>query len=437
VYERGSERRDPARATAWVLRRRRLRAVTAAGLVDSLGLSVGWTLFNLYAVHTQGLTAVGTYNAALFTGVALSAPATGWLSSRLGGRRLLRSTAALEAALRVASFVLLIEGAPVGIVALCITAVGMTAWTGYAGMRAEIAAADRRAGALAWYLGAIASIEGIGAAAAALLPLSLAALRSPGALAAVLVVYAGVLIPTVVVAGSSEVERAVERVSLRSMTRHARAIAGGFAVMFLASGPVFLAVGLAAELHGRTAVAYAALAFLAGSLLAPRLATLLERRRLPSPFLWPALGALVAGGWIAAPWSVGGLVLAQFVAGLALPALEGTIDASVAGRESGGRVTAGLAWGAAARAIGTAAAVSVAPALFDAGGVTLVCIGMSASCVAAACVGGLGAVRRRARRGTIRERLERVLYDHDPTDPGASRSPAIPLAALTLSGPPS
>jgi hypothetical protein len=401
VHGHGSERRVPSAAAAWVLGRRRLRAVTAAGLVDSLGLSVGWTLFNLYAVHTQGLSAVGTYNGALFTGVALSAPATGWLSSRLGGRRLLRTTASVEAALRVASFVLLIEGAPVGLVALAVTAVGMTAWTGYAGMRAEIAAADRRAGALAWYLGAIASVEGIGAAGAALLPLSLAALRSPAALAAILALYAGVLIPTFVVAGGSKVVRAVERVSLRSMTRHSRAIAGGFAVMLLASGPTFLAVGLAAKLHGRTAVAYSALAFLGGSLLAPRLATLLERHRVPAPFLWPALGALVAGGWIAAPWSVGGLVLAQFVAGLALPALEGTIDAAVAGRESSGRVTAGLAWAAAARAIGTAAAVSVAPALFNAGGVTLVCICMAASCAAAAVVGGVAAARRRAQRGKI------------------------------------
>ena len=60
--------------------------------------------------------------------------------------------------------------------------------------------------------------------------------------------------------------------TLRWPARHARAIAGGFTVMLLASGPTFLVVGLAAKLHGRTSVAYAALAFLAVSLLAPRLA---------------------------------------------------------------------------------------------------------------------------------------------------------------------
>jgi hypothetical protein len=339
-------------------------AVTAAGLIDSFGLSVGWTFFNLYALHTQGLAAVGAYNGALFTGVALSAPATGWLSSRLCGRRLLRTTALVEAALRVGSFALLVAGAPRSLVALAVTAMGMTAWTGYAGMRSEIAAADRRAGALAWYLGAIASIEGIGAAVAALAPVSISALERTGTLAAILVLYAGVLVPTFVVAGGSRVERALEPVRLRSMARHARAIAGGFGVMLVASAPALLAVGLAAKLHGRTAVAWSALAFLAGSFLAPRLATALEHRRVPAPVLWPALGVVFAGGWILAPWSVAGLVVAQFAAGVALPALEGTVDAAVAGREDGGRVTAGLAWAGAARAVGTAVAVSIAPSLF-------------------------------------------------------------------------
>jgi len=387
VRERGEEHRAPTTPAAWVARRRRLRAVTASGLVDSLGLSIGWTFFNLYALHTQGLTAVGAYNGALFTGVALSAPVTGWLSSRLSGRRLLRATAVVEAVLRIGSFVLLVEGAPTGVVAIAVTAVGMTAWTGYAAMRSEIASADRRAGALAWYLGAIASIEGLGAAGAALLPVSIGALRGGAALLAVLVLYAGVLVPTFVVAGGSEVERAVEPVGLRSMTRHSRAIAGGFAVMLLCSGPTFLAVGLAAKLHGRSAVAYSALAFLAGSLLAPRLATLLERRRVPAVVLWPALGVAVAGGWIAAASSIAGLVVAQLLAGLTLPALEGTIDSAIAGWEHGGRVTAGLAWSGASRALGTAAAVSVAPALFDSGGIALVCLCMAAACAAVALAG--------------------------------------------------
>ena len=40
--------------------------------------------------------------------------------------------------------------------------------------------------------------------------------------------------------------------------------------MALASGPTFLSVGLAVELHGRFWVAAAAVAFTVGSLAAPR-----------------------------------------------------------------------------------------------------------------------------------------------------------------------
>jgi hypothetical protein len=195
------------------------------------------------------------------------------------------------------------------------------------------------------------------------------------------------------------------------MARHARAIAGGFAVMLLASGPAFLAVGLSAKLHGRTAVAWSALAFLAGSLLASGVATRLEGRRLPAPVLWPGLGAVVAGGWILAPAGIFGLIVAQFVAGMALPALEGTIDSAVAGREHGGRVTAGLAWSGASRALGTAAAVSVAPTLFDEVGVSTACLAMAVVCGASALVGSVvfGARVTKLQRGnTARSPATRV-----------------------------
>jgi hypothetical protein len=89
-----------------------------------------------------------------------------------------------------------------------------------------------------------------------------------------------------------------------------------------------------------------------------------------------------------------GLVVAQLAAGAALPALEGTIDAAVAGRERSGRVTAGLAWSGASRALGTAAAVSIAPTLFDALGVSATCACLAAAGGAAACVGAFVLARR-------------------------------------------
>jgi hypothetical protein len=69
-------------------------------------------------------------------------------------------------------------------------------------------------------------------------------------------------------------------------------------------------------------------------------------------------------------------------------------------------VTAGLAWAGASRALGTAAAVTVAPALFDAAGVSLVCLCMAASCAVAACVGGVVVAIRRRRRGRLAESLD-------------------------------
>jgi hypothetical protein len=112
-------------------------------------------------------------------------------------------------------------------------------------------------------------------------------------------------------------------------------------------------------------------------------------------------------------------VVAQFVAGAALPALEGTIDSAVAGREHGGRVTAGLAWAGASRALGTAGAVTVAPTLFDRLGVSLTCLCLAITCVAAALVGGIVAIRRLNRR-RLRSRIERVLFDAATVSAGRS-----------------
>ncbi len=53
----------------------RLRSLIAAGLVDAFGLSLGWTLFILYAAEAQGVAAAGVYGAAMLAGFALSAPA--------------------------------------------------------------------------------------------------------------------------------------------------------------------------------------------------------------------------------------------------------------------------------------------------------------------------------------------------------------------------
>jgi hypothetical protein len=59
----------------------------AAGCIDSFGLAFGWTVFNLEAVYRYGLAAAALFNAAMLVGVALSAPASGQLTSRFAGER--------------------------------------------------------------------------------------------------------------------------------------------------------------------------------------------------------------------------------------------------------------------------------------------------------------------------------------------------------------
>ena len=142
----------------------------AAGLVDSFCLSMAWTVVVLEVTRRHGLLAAGLCSTAMLVGVALSAPIATWMAHHLDGRRLLRVAGLIEAAMRISVFVLLATGASVWLIALCITAMNVVAWTGYAGMRAEVAAVTDGAGGLTWYGTIVAAVEAIGIAAGAMLP---------------------------------------------------------------------------------------------------------------------------------------------------------------------------------------------------------------------------------------------------------------------------
>ncbi|HEV2921100.1 MAG TPA: hypothetical protein VG673_17935 [Actinomycetota bacterium] len=148
-------------------------------------------------------------------------------------------------------------------------------------------------------------------------------------------------------------------------------LASGGLVMLLGSGPTLLAVGLAAELHGTRWVAGSALAFAAGSLLAPLSVARLERRALPPAVAWPALGVGMVAGWAFAAWRPAALLAAQFLSGMCMSALEGDMDARVAATNASPRgVTASLASAAALRAFGSAAAVALAPRIISEAGIS-------------------------------------------------------------------
>lgn len=371
----------------------RFRRLLAVGLVDSFGLALGWTVFSLALLAERGLGAVGVVNAAMLVGVALSAPVTAALSARWDGRPLLRRASLCESALRLATFGLFLAGAPLAVLAAAAALSHVLAWTGFAVTRAEVAAAVRvgsfgGAATMTTYLVGIAAVEALGAAGAALLP-------TPRGLVllAVVVVYSSSVLPTAVLARAAVTRRAPRR-RLAVPDGAAPFLLGGAGVMLLASGPTLLSVALAAQLHGRGAVAPAAVAFTVGSLLAPFGTARVARSSLSPGLVGTLWGVGMIAGWALAPLSLVGLLAAQLLSGLSMTALEGTMDARVA-EDGPATATAGLAWTAAARALGGAAAAAGAPALIAASS-----LGALSGVVTVLLTGGLALSLTRRHRAT-------------------------------------
>jgi hypothetical protein len=373
--------------------RGRVRELLAAALVDSFGLALGWTLFTLLALERAGLSAAALYNAAMFVGVMLSAPATGWLAGRLSGRALIAGAAIVEMALRVLTLVGLLAGWPVPVLAAGVVAMYVAAWAGYAGMRAEVAAVDGRSTAMTRYAMCVAALEAAGAGMAALLP------AGDGlAIAGVAAIYAGGLVPTLISARRARVPSTRTAVGPAASTRprprmavalrpQVAPLAAGALVMLVASGPTLLSVALAADLYGPASVFGAAVAFGAGSLLSAPVVRIVSSR-VPAAVAWPLWGMGMLAGWVVAPYHVAGLLLAQLLAGISLTAFEGVMDARIARDARHGTVTAMLAWSASVRAMGSAVAVRMVPimvaapavgALSAAGASTLVLVALVAA----------------------------------------------------------
>jgi hypothetical protein len=367
--------------------RQRLRGLRAAGLIDSSGLAFGWTVFTLAVTVRQGLSAAAAYQAAMLIGVALSAPFTRWVTSRLGGRELLRGLAMCEAVCRASCLILLLVGTPSPLLAAVVIVMNVFAWTGYAAMRAEVNAVETGSVSLTRYALSIAGSEALAAAVAACLVNP----RHQGALLLTIPLYTLALIPQWWAAGGSRVARHSstpddEVSSPQSSSRPAegglvgglaflrrwpggRASIGGGTIMLIAGGPVLLANVLAFERYGRRGVVISALSFTVGSLLSPHVSGWLEqldpsRRNVLRPtVLWPVLGGLVVGGWMVAEANVAGLMLAQILAGTALMTFEGTMDDHCVRIESRSGTTTRLSGASSSRALGGAVAVFMVPAV--------------------------------------------------------------------------
>jgi hypothetical protein len=377
----------------------RLHELLLAGVADSFGMALGWTVLVLLAVSRGGLAEAALYNAAMLAGVVLSAPVTGWLARRLSGRALLRGAAGLEMLLRVGVLAGLIAGLPSALIAACVVVMNVAAWAGFAGMRAEVTAVAPGARAMTRYALCIAAVEAAGTGLGALLPVGPGGYPTGAMLVAVYVLYAGALLPTLVSARRARITPhraaparpagapAAGRGDLTagpaaSAAGRARATVGrarsagprrpavsprllvaGGGVMLLASGPTLLAVPLTTELHGRAWVAGTAVAFSLGCLLSTAAIAVAGRVRLPAVLRWGLWGMGMLAGWTVAPLHAVWVLFAQFLAGLSQTAFEGDMDARAAAEAPPDGVTTALAYSASVRALGGAVAVRALPVL--------------------------------------------------------------------------
>jgi hypothetical protein len=412
--QRGHHRAGPG----GLRRAGRLPELLVSGVIDSFGMALGWTVLVLLAVARGGLAEAALYNAAMLGGVVLSAPVTGWLSRRLTGRTLLRGAAGVEFVLRLAVLYGLIAGASQWLVAAGIVVMHVAAWAGFAGMRAEVNAVDASPRSMTRYALSIAAVEAAGTGLAAFLPVGPDGIPTGWLLVAVFVLYSGSLLPTFLsarraritpfagdrrllnpaTAGYGVTRPAVSFPALSSSAPPTRApvtrrrfavsprllFAGG-AIMLLSSGPTLLAVPLTTELHGRTWVAGAAVAFSIGCLLSTIAVDVVGRTKLPAVLRWSVWGLGMLIGWIVAPVHAAAVLFAQFLAGLSQTAFEGDMDARVAEEAPPEGVTTALAYSASTRALGGSVAVRVLPML-----VTAQAIGTAVS--AAALILGVAAL---------------------------------------------
>ena len=335
--------------------------ILGAGLIDSTGLALGWTVFLLVVTRERGLTQAALLTSATLIGMALSAPFSAWLAPRVSPRHLLQWLAVAEGAGRLSLFVLLWKDASTLAMGPVVVVVNVLAWTAYAAMRSEISRADGGTDAGRWltlYSAGIAASEAIAAGGASLL------IARPSALIMLVIcaVYTMSLLPQWWAGSRADPARHRESARLLRIAPLLAPCAVGAGVFLIAGGPALLATALAFELHGSFGVVVSTVAFTAGSLGSARLQSLVARSSSMSAAV-SLLGAAMAGCWAISDRGLIALALAQVCVGLTQCCIEGDLDARAVARVPPHAATAALACAASCRALGGAAAVAVLPAL--------------------------------------------------------------------------
>jgi len=361
--ESPADQRAPATRRSHRTRRARLRYLLTAGVVDSTGLALGWTVFLLAVTEHDGVKAAALQASAMLVGVALSAPFSAWIAPLVSPRTLLRALALAEGACRLALVVLFLANVHPWLLALVVAVMNVLAWSGFAAMRSETARAEGTGSgrSLTRYAVAVAASEAVAAAAASLL---VGGRPTTPVVIATAAVYAGTLLPQWLAA--REASRVPPGgVARLTALRDTLPISGLGALVFLvAGGPALVATVLAYELYGTRGVIASALSFAIGSAAAPRVQAVVDRWAHASVASF-SLAAVLVAGWAFAGWNLIGLLVAQACAGAAQCSLEGDLDARIVARVRAGHETTALALGSASRALGGALAVGLLPTVLE------------------------------------------------------------------------
>jgi hypothetical protein len=383
--------------------------VLSAGVVDSVGLAFGWTVFLLAVTERDGYAAATAQYAAGLVGVAVSGLVSARLARRLSPRDLLRVLAVAEGICRVGVFGLFWLNAPAAVLAALVAVMNVLAWSAFAAMRTEMSRAQDEGAAggggvrggvrggdggagrlLTLYAVAILSSEAL---ATGLASVVLSAAPPTPVLAVVATVYGLALVPQWLVATGAPRDRppAARRTPWRVV---ALPCGLGGVVFLLAGAPALAATVLAYDLYGRDGVLVSAVAFAAGAMGASRVQGVVGRWQPPATPAF-ALGALLVGGWAVSGAGLVGLALAQACAGVAQCALEGDLDARTVARSGPATATSALALASSSRALGGALAVYLLPVVADDVSMALLC-SLAAGALAVAAVVSL--VARGGRR---------------------------------------
>lgn len=375
--------------------RRRFLASLSAPFADGFGGTFHGVLLGIYLLRVGGLSSFAGFAALGTLGGVLAPVIAGVLTSRLGGRAVMRTAAAALVLARIASYAaVLFLDAVWGLFALRLVgaASGVILVTGAKG---QVTRGRNASTSLAWFNVSSGAGQAVAAITAGLLStasdLVIALVATPTVVLATL--------PTARLARFAPTTTVGLRDQYGSLGRVARTALLGSAVMALVAAPLLLADGLTVERYGVGWLGPLSVMGFVGGFAAASVLPLVERLRLTprhDPYLWAGLGAIGLSLWafsdVGPLWLLAGRLVAGIATGVIASRIEARIVGSVPEEQAVPALTASAGVGS---VVAAASAMLVGPAIAAIGirGLTLVCMVLLA--LVGVATGTAGPLRRR------------------------------------------